>query len=405
MRRETRNRWSRSGVSKGMRARRVTWLQLPLPAVALIMLAVSVGCASTARPLLPAMSAQHGAGQATTSTTSAASPAATVIPELVARASTSVAYVLGTTRRGSTAPGPQLFRSDNAGRSFFPVTAPILPSARTSKALPVRALTFLSPAYGIAIVGTSLQREPLLVTNDGARSWHRVSIGSTGAVWAIAGGDGQAYALVLACGRTEYCHDVRLYRSKVGSLSWSRVLASGTAGAAGAGGISLAASGSSVWLTAGNGAAPTVGLLVSANSGRSFHRQAAMAAVACWQSAASPSVVWVTCSEGMSLAFIRFASGARRALPVTGAGTGNTFLTPLSASVAMFGTALGQFAGIYVTGNGGRSFTKTGRLPGRSAGISTTVTFLTASDGFALVYGGALLRTANGGTTWVAVRL
>jgi hypothetical protein len=39
----------------------------------------------------------------------------------------------------------RLFRSDNAGRSFFPVSAPILPSARAGKALPVRALTFLSP--------------------------------------------------------------------------------------------------------------------------------------------------------------------------------------------------------------------------------------------------------------------
>jgi hypothetical protein len=369
------------------------------------MVALSVGCASSAGPVHPAMPAAHGAGLVTTSTTSVASRPATVIPNLVARASTAVAYVLGTMRRGSTATATQLFRSDNAGQSFFRVSAPILPSARTGKALPVRALTFLSPAYGIAIVGTPLQREPLLVTNDAARSWHRVSIGSASPVWAVAGGDGQAYALVLTCGRTEYCHDVRLYRSKVGSLSWSRVPASGSAGAAGAGGISLAAWGSSVWLTVGNGEAPTIGLLVSASSGRSFHRQAALAAVACWASAASASVVWVTCSEGMSLAFTRFAPGARQALPVTGAGTGNTFLNPLSASVAIFGTSLGQFAGLYVTRNGGRSFAKTGRLPGPSAGISTTVTFLTARDGFALVYGGALLRTANGGKTWVAVRL
>jgi hypothetical protein len=376
-----------------------------LPAVALIMLALSVGCASSARPLHPATPGPHGTGQATTMTTNVANRHATVIPDLVARASTSVVYVLGTTRRGSTATATQLFRSDNAGQSFFPVRAPILPSARTGKALPVRALTFLSPAYGIAIVGTPLQREPLLVTNDGARSWHRVSIASAGPVRAVAGGDGQAYALVLTCGRTESCHDVRLYRSKVGSVTWSRAPASGTAGAVGAGGISLAAWGSSVWLTVGNGQAPTIGLLISANSGRSFHREAALAAVACWKSAASPSVVWVTCSEGMSLAFIRFASGARRKLPVTGAGTGNTFLNPLSASVAIFGTALGHFAGLYVTRNGGRSFTKTGRLPGPSAGISTTVTFLTASDGFALVHGGTLLRTANGGTTWVPVRL
>jgi hypothetical protein len=388
-----------------VRARRVTGRLLLVPVVALVLLALCVGCASSPRPLHLATPATQRAGQATTTTTRVTRRPAAVIADLVARASISVVYVLGTTRRGAAATQTQLFRSDNAGRSFFAVSAPILRSAPKGKALAVRGLTFLSPAYGIAIVGSPLKREPLLVTTNGAGSWHRAGIGSAGAVWAVAGGGGLAYALVLTCGRTEYCHHVRLYRSKIGSLSWSRVRAAGTAGAAGAGGISLAAWGASVWLTVGNGEAPTIGLLASANAGRSFHRQAALAAVACWQSAASPSAVWVTCSEGMSLAFIRVASGVRRALPVTGAGTGNTFLNPLSGSVAIFGTALGQSAGLYVTRNGGRSFTKTGRIPAQSAGISTTVTFLTARDGFALVYSGPLLRTTNGGRTWVAAQL
>jgi photosystem II stability/assembly factor-like uncharacterized protein len=344
-----------------MRARHVTGRVLPLPAVGLMVLALSAGCASSVRPAHPATPASHGEGALT--------------PDLVARASASVVYVLGTTRRGPAATTTRLFRSDNEGRSFFRVGAPILRSAHTGKVLPVRALTFLSPMYGIAVVGPPQRHEPLLVTHDGARSWHPVS------------------------------RDVRLYRSKADSPNWFRVTASGAVGAGGAGGTSLAAWGSSVWLTAGNGVAPAIGLLASANSGRSFHRQAAMAAFACGASAASPTVAWVTCSEGMSLAFTRYASGARRALPVTGAGTGNTFLNPLSASVAIFGTALGRFAGLYVTRNGGRSFAKTGRLPGRSAGISTTVTFLTPNDGFALAYGGELLRTTNGGKTWVAMRL
>ena len=388
-----------------MWTRYVTGWKYLLPPAALAMLAFSVGCASIAAPLHPATLGSHDAGHATTMTTRAASRPATVIPGLVARASTSVVYVLGTTRRGSGASATRLFRSDNGGQTFFSVRVPVLRSARTGKALPVRALTFLSPAYGIAITGTSLQPEPLLVTTDGARSWHRVSLGSAGRVRAVAGGDGQAYALVLTCSQAGNCHDVRLYRSTVGSLSWSRVSAAGTAGAAGADLISIAAWGSTVWLTVGNGETPAPALLVSTNSGRSFHREAALAAVACWQSADSLSVVWVTCSEGMSLAFVRFASGVRRMLPVTGAGTGNTFLDPISGSTAIFGTALGNFVGLYETRNGGRSFTKIGRLPGPSAGISTTVTFLTARDGLGLVYGGPLLRTTDGGTTWVTVRL
>jgi hypothetical protein len=389
-----------------MRAGGVMGRGLASLTVALIVLAVCAGCGSAARPPhRPAADGAPGRAVAANRPPVVVSPVAAspVVANLVARASASVVYVLGRARRGPAA--TLLFRSDNAGRSFFPVSAPVLFSARGGGAPPVRALTFISPAYGIAVVGTPAQREPLLVTDDGARTWHRVALGTAGAVWAVAGGDGRAYALVLTCVPSGNCHGVRLYRSTAGSLAWSRVPASGTAGAVGSAGISLAAWGRDVWLTAGNGQAPAIGLLASANSGATFYREAALTAIACRLSASATSVVWVTCSEGMSLALSRFASGVRRALPVTGAGTGNTFLDPLSASVAIFGTALGQFAGLSVTRNGGRSFTRTGRLPGPFGGIGTTVTFLTAGDGFAVLSSGALLRTADGGTTWAAVRL
>lgn len=165
--------------------------------------------------------------------------------------------------------------------------------------------------------------------------------------------------------------------------------------------------GASVWLTTGNGLAPQVGLLHSGDSGHSFHREAALAAIACWAAATSARVVWVTCSEGMSVSFWRLAAGSARPrpLPVIGAGTGNTFPDPLSDDAVYFGTALGPHAGLSPSRDAGRGFTRTGPLPGPSSGISTSVTFLTMRDGLALVPGSTLFRTTTRGASWTRVHL
>jgi len=370
--------------------------------------------AALAMALLLGCSACAGrAGTPATSATSPQAPTATgeaadhggPAPALIARASSTIVYVLATAR--SSAGGRlELFRSDNAGRSFRPVTAPAARSA-VGNPLKVRAMTFINPADGIAILGTPEQPEPLMMTVNGAKSWHRIVLGGSGAVWAVAGHGSEAYALTLSCGKSENCRSPRLYRSVAGSLRWIRQPATGISGAAGAGGIGFSAWGSSVWLTVGNGEAAEIGLLGSTDSGRAFHQETALAAVACWSAATSVSVVWLSCSEGMSVAFQRFTVGSARSrlLPVTGAGTGNTFLDPLSDRIAYFGTALGSRAGLYLSRNSGRSFTRTGRLPGPDAGISTSVTFLNVRDGLALIDGSRLLRTTDTGASWTSVRL
>lgn len=329
------------------------------------------------------------------------------MPLLIARASSTVVYVLARlARAGRSAPAAELLRSTDSGGTFERVS---WPAVRTpaGAALPVRALTFINPADGLAVIGTLGQHEPLLMTVDGARSWHQVQLTGSGSVWSVSGGAGEAYALVLTCGTTQRCHDLRLYRAAAGSLRWAREAALGTRGAAGAGGIGMAGYGASVWLTTGNGLAPQVGLLHSGDSGHSFHREAALTAIACWAAATSARVVWATCPEGMSVSFLRLTAGSThpRQLPVTGAGTGNTFLDPLSDNAVYFGTALGPHAGLSLSRDAGRSFTRTGPLPGPSSGISTSLALLTARDGLALVPGAALYRTTNSGASWIRVHL
>jgi photosystem II stability/assembly factor-like uncharacterized protein len=309
-------------------------------------------------------------------------------------------------RAGRGEPAAELLRSSDAGRTFARVSWPVV-RAPSGAVLPVRALTFINPADGFAIIGTPGQHQPLLMTVNGARSWHRIWLSGRGSVWSVAGRARGAYALVLACGRTLECRDPRLYHSAAGSLHWVRAAALGTRGAAGAGGIGMTGYGRSVWLTVGNGIAPQVGLLRSDDSGHSFQREAALNAIACWAAATSSRVVWLSCSEGMTVSYRRLTAGRThpRLLPVIGAGTGNSFLEPLSDDLVYFGTAVGAHAGLSLSRDAGRSFTRTGPLPGPSSGISTSVTFLSVRDGLALVPGSTLFRTTDSGASWTKVYL
>ena len=89
--------------------------------------------------------------------------------------------------------------------------------SRTGQVLAVRAMTFINPSDGIAVLGSYDQHGPLLMTFNGARTWHKVSLGGPGGVLAVAGHGDAAYALVLTCGASEACHGPRLYRAAAGS--------------------------------------------------------------------------------------------------------------------------------------------------------------------------------------------
>jgi photosystem II stability/assembly factor-like uncharacterized protein len=263
---------------------------------------------------------------------------------------------------------------------------------------------FAAPSDGYALFGTWGQPGPLLVTSDGARTWHPASVGGRGLASAVADRGSQVYALVVRCasGGTG-CPVTMLYRSVAGSRTWTLVRAAGLAQAGESGGLSLAASGRSVWVMVGNGGIGSPLLLWSVDGGRSF-RQVAVPAVGCGLTATSPAVAWLSCSGGMMLTFDRWSGGRLTQLPVTGAGTGNTFLDPVSSTAVYFGTAVGGSAGLYLSRDGRARFTKIAPLPAAfRSGTAAYITFLNLRTGLSWTYRGRLLRTTNGGRTWTAV--
>lgn len=326
---------------------------------------------------------------------------------LVAQASARVVYVLGRPA-GAAGPGPvRLFRSDDGAIRFRTVATPAARSPVTGRPLTVSGLWFTGPADGYALFGAWGRRGPLMATSDGARTWHRVTVGTAGFIAAVAGHGRLAYALVVRCNRgLANCPRTLLYRAAAGSTTWTPVPAAGLAQPNASGGPSLAAWGRSVWIMAGNGEAPSPVLLASADAGRSF-RRTTVPAIGCWLAATSPAVAWLTCSTGMMLTFDRSAGGRLARLPVTGAGTGNTVLAPVSGTAAYFGTGTGAAAGrLYLSRDGGAAFTRSGRLPAsfRSA-TAAHLMFLTIRSGLSWTDGGLLMRTSDRGATWTTVRL
>ena len=320
-------------------------------------------------------------------------------------ASPRVAYLLAGS--GPSAEGhPALFRTGDGGAHFRQVTAPVV-RGRTGRPLPILTLVFVDPNHGYAIAGDPRVNRPavLLYTADAARSWRRARLPGAAAahVDSVAGHGGRVFAAAIRCSSPVRCRDVTVYSSPTGSGSWHRTGAALPARDSESG-VGLAAWGSTVWLMLGMGDSRHPMTLRSTNSARTFTTLPPTTyAVTCSPAATSVRVIWTSCRTGTMLAFQRTSGGGSgRSLPVEGAGTGDTFLDPLSDSVAYFGTAFGRQAGLYRTRDGGRRFTSVAGFPRRAArsGIAAQVTFLDTRVGLAILRGLNLLRTADGGHTW-----
>ena len=317
---------------------------------------------------------------------------------VVTVASSTVAYLY--TRTGSQ-PG-HLWVTTDAGLRFREVTAPpTIPGAETSDP---PNIVFPTATDGYAIVGQAWDRSSHLErTEDGGTTWQPVVLPpAAGSVVALAGHGARVYAVTVKCASRSHCTGARV---------WSAASVSGQfAPVAGvlpereaADGVGLAAWEDSVSVLLGVGATTDPVTLRSSNAGATFSTQPGPAAVACSPTATSRQVVWLSCSTGMAMAFQRIRlDQPATGLGVSGAGTGGTFLAPLSDQVAFFGTGLGQDAGLYVTENGGRNFSKVSSGPPGYTGQTTSYTFsfLTPQIGLAAAYSGGLFRTSDAGASW-----
>lgn len=315
--------------------------------------------------------------------------------------SSTVAYVF-TPLTSSRHVVPALLVTTDGARTFHRA----VPPAGVGLASPLLQLHFASAAVGLAILGGNGTRTTLLATSDGARTWHAVALPDARPVVQVSGHGTRLYVETSACGSTGPCSDIRVYTATSAAGPWHRVFSG--APSTGSWGTSLAGWGDSVWLSLGIGG-PAPKTFRSTDAGATYLSAPATSCVEATVVATSSHVVWISCATGMMVGFYRTEDGRPDVnLPIGGAGTGNTFLDALTDDTAVFGTAVGDHAGLYLSSDRGTHFTRLADIPEaftNSGHSLDDIAFLTPLVGLAITDRSALHRTTNGGRTWQSVGL
>jgi hypothetical protein len=313
--------------------------------------------------------------------------------------SSTVAYVF-TPLTSSRHVAPALLVTSDRARTFRRV----VPPTGVGPALPLLRLHFASATVGLAVLGGTGTRTTLLATSDGARTWHPVILPDGRPVDQVAGHGARLYVETSACGANGPCSDVRIYTATSVAGPWHRAFS--RAPTTGSGSTAVAGWGDSVWLSLGIGG-PTPRTFHSTDGGATYSSAPATSCVGETVVATSDRVVWNSCATGMMIGFFRSEDGRPGVnLPIGGSGTGNTFLDALTDDTAVFGTAVGDQAGLYLSADRGTHFTRKAAIPGaftNSGHGLDDMAFLTPLVGLAITDGSALHLTTNSGRTWQLV--
>lgn len=315
-------------------------------------------------------------------------------------------YVLGA-RKCSLLPCPALLeKTANGGKTWAKVTAPsveLVPPFTAKPAGAVSTVRFENASDGY------LFNPGLWQTTDGGKQWRKVSL--PGVVGALVVSDGEAFASVEPANGS--ANAARLYKSAVGSSSWTKV------GSVAPGNV-LTADGHSAWA----GVAPD--LWTTANSGKSWSRLSfrcpAGEPAASEVAAASPSDVAIACSDqgypqpGDSVKEVFTSVNGGRSFRQVGARPSAAGEVSLLAMVpgspkelTLIGTSGATFFDRSV--NGGATWTRTEDYDG-GTGLRD-LAYVSASTGYAvhvsetpaLAYGLGLIKTANAGKSWTTVKI
>ena len=280
----------------------------------------------------------------------------------------------------------------------------VVPPTGVGLASPLLRLHFASATVGLAILAGTGTRTTLLATSDGARTWHPVILPDARPVAQVAGHGARLYVETSACGSSGPCSDIRVYTATSVAGPWHRVFS--TAPTTGSGGTALAGWGDSVWLSLGIGG-PATRTFRSTDGGVTYSSASAAPCFAVTAAATSSHVVWNSCATGMKVGFLRTEDGRPDVnLPMSGAGTGNTFLDALTDDTAVFGTAVGEQAGLYLSTDRGTHFTRLSAIPEAfttSGHGLDDMAFLTPLVGLAITDASTLHLTTDSGRTWQLV--
>jgi photosystem II stability/assembly factor-like uncharacterized protein len=341
-------------------------------------------------------------------------------PALVARVgTTNVLYVVSESPACTVRACVRLERSNDGGRTFFPVTVPPVSRVLGQNTPPLESLYFATPLDGYALqytsTGSKWASSALFSTFDGGHTWRRVTIARHDTVYGMTSSTGYFYALSEQCSAKGACSHVQLNRSSVGTTTWTkltvpeRILKYW-------GDVQLAAFGPRVWLSTQNqGSAPySPYVATSLNDGESFTvatQPQLSSAGSCGLLPVSEEVLWAECDEGnMQGDILNSRDGGRRWQLDEDNQLGRFafgVFDPVSPAVAYF--INGNYPRTLFRATSESEVRDVGNLPGRYNWMSLDMT--NAQRGVALSQGAAgsntdiLWRTDDGGTSWSRVVL
>jgi photosystem II stability/assembly factor-like uncharacterized protein len=340
-------------------------------------------------------------------------------PALVARAGDSnVLYVLSQSPACTLRECIRLERSNNGGQSFFSVAVPDVTPVLGMNGPLIDGLYFATPNNGYmeeyASTGTKWTTTSLFSTVDGGRTWRSVSIAPHASLYGFTTSAHFFYALTQRCTAKGRCDHVELYRSGLGSTTWTP-LSIPSVILKYSGDIQVAAYGSAVWLsTQDQTSAPFFPYLATSHDdGVTFavtHQPLLQSVGACGILPTSETILWAECDDGMMQGDILFSNdggthwGAKGQLNRFGFGV----FDPVATQSAYFINEL-HAGTLFHTTSGLAASHATGTLPKNLFWVSLNMT--SGSQGLALSQGlgGSssylLWRTSDEGAHWSRVSL
>ena len=308
----------------------------------------------------------------------------------------------------------RLYRTSVNATSFTRVTVPPIGRVRSTPTGNLDRLLFPTVNVGFALVGEDDPRT-LYGTEDGAKSWHKVSVGSGVSILGLTATKSSIIAVTAHCSKVgRRCHDYRVARSPLNPVKWTNtVLPHGkTIDGYLEFDPNVAAYDGRVWLSEqppGNGT-----IYYSSNGGVSFHEfaKAALSSVAgCALTATSPTNLWAECPTGMQVSFSHSDDAGKTWRPIPQQqffGTGGGYFDPVNSDVAYL--AYGATQPLVRITEAGQKATTIGTLTCSKVNSSIDALILTdETHGLAICLGGGnantaqLLRTRDGGATWSRV--
>ncbi len=329
--------------------------------------------------------------------------------------SSNAVYVLSTT--GCAQPSClRLYRTTVSAETFTSVDLPPIGASQGTLSGTLLSMHFANVNDGYAIVGVT-DPTALYATLNGARTWHRVTMGKDVTTLGLTTTEKSIIAITGVCSRSGLsCHDYRIARSSLKAQRWtSSTMPIGRSGKLVWGFPYVpAAFGNDVWISE-QPPGPAV-IFISRDGGTSFKRivTPTLGSVnSCGLIPESAVNLWAECPTGMQMSFFfsKDAGTTWSSIPQEQFfGTAGGFFDPATSNLAYLD--YGGTGPLVRVATSPRSVTTLGALSCSKVDSSINgLIFDNAGNGLALCFpgdeqsGGRLERTTDGGIRWRTVAL